>query len=136
LVVRGSDGKDVVVTVTLDISPASFVTNPKPPPPPVRPRKQAKDYYGAHAGIRTWEGTLAPNEELRLDATATEVLSAPIGGKGILSGDEIPYEELSSLSASADDHPEVTVDLQENQVVVRNTGSVPVTRIRIRWKMR
>ena len=132
---KGSDGKDVVIPVSLEIKIAPLVTNTSPPPPPVRPRKLAKDYYGAKRGSRTWVGTLAPKEELWLDAQATEVRSAPPGGKGVLNGKEIPYLELSSLTASADS-PEVTVELQESQVVVRNTGSVPVTQIIIRWEVK
>jgi hypothetical protein len=109
------------------------VTQPPLPVPPAR--KPIAGYRGVPEGDCTWTGTLAPGEVLRLDATGENVLSGPSAGSGVPGGKPIPFYELRSLEI-ASSTPGVTVDPQQNQVVIRNSGGAPVNKVTIHWKVR
>ena len=132
LSLKGSAGNDVPVAVSLNISPAAAPPVTRPPCPQ---RFSANSYYATTDSESTWDGTLAPGEEFRLNASGSKVISPPAAGPGITGGRPIPSVDLSSLDI-ASTTPGVIVEPHECEIVIRNTGKAPVNSIRIHWSVK
>jgi serine/threonine protein kinase len=130
LVLGGSDGEGVSISVTLKINHASqetaFKLNDLQPPK----RKSSANYNEIPESDWVWTGTLAMDEELHLDATGSWELAPPRAGRGVITGRSIPFVELRALDITPGG---IKVDLQDGEIVIRNNGPVAVHRITIHW---
>jgi len=135
LSLKGSAGNDVLAKANLNVTSAPgsgvavFVATEWTPA-----RMTSAEYDGIPYGDWTWIGTLAPGEELRLDATGSNELSHPAAGPGRPGGRPFPLVVLPILETTPSP-PGVKVDIQPNQIVIRNMTGAPVNKITIHWKV-
>ncbi len=129
----GSAGNEAPVSVSFNI--AAPAAKPTPPPTDCPPRIPANSFYATPEGYTTWDGTLAPDEEFRLNATGSKVTTPPAAGSGVTGERPIPLVDLASMTIVSVT-PGVTVNASECGIVIRNTGKVPVNSIRIHWTVK